>query len=192
MSTVAEKLHKRTVDRVGETYGRWTVLAFAGYTQKEGQRAQAKWLCRCKCGTEKEVAAQSLKCGDSQSCGCLLKDVCALPEGEAAINYLINSMRRGAEKRSYAFELSKEQIRSLCTQDCHYCGSPPTQSLARDDLNGTFIYNGIDRVDNSKGYVEGNVVSACKHCNRAKRKMGYETFRAWVYQIHKHFVQGGA
>lgn len=180
------------MDLTGNVHGRWTVLVFAGYAQKEGQRAQAKWLCRCKCGTEKEVAAQSLKCGDSKSCGCLLKDVCSLPKGEAALNHLINSMRRGAEKRSYAFELSKEQIRALCTQNCHYCGSPPTQSLVRADLNGAFIYNGIDRKNNDLGYVEGNVVPACKHCNRAKWMMGYEAFRAWLYQAHKHFVEGGA
>lgn len=47
----------------GETYGRWLTLEAA-------YRPPAKILCRCACGTEKTVQAQSMKRGLSQSCGC--------------------------------------------------------------------------------------------------------------------------
>lgn len=56
---------KRT-DLAGRRYSRWTVISFAG-----GKAAEARWLCRCDCGTERPVLARSLNCGASRSCGCL-------------------------------------------------------------------------------------------------------------------------
>jgi len=39
---------------------------------------------------------------------------------------------------------------------------------------------GIDRKDNSSGYVESNVVPCCEVCNKAKLCMGYEEFIAYL------------
>lgn len=47
-------------------FSRWTVLEYAGHS---------KWLCRCECGTVKEVAGTHLKSGASKSCGCYGHDV---------------------------------------------------------------------------------------------------------------------
>lgn len=55
---------------IGTNIGRWTVLSDAP-RNKHGQR---KYFCRCSCGTEKVVDAQSLKVGDTQSCGCYKKE----------------------------------------------------------------------------------------------------------------------
>lgn len=48
----------------GMRFGRWTAL------EQRGER----WLCRCDCGTEREVLARSLRCGGSLSCGCLARE----------------------------------------------------------------------------------------------------------------------
>jgi len=51
---------------IGKRFGRLVVLAEAGY------RNQCRyWLCRCDCGTEKEVQVSSLIRGRINSCGCL-------------------------------------------------------------------------------------------------------------------------
>lgn len=55
----------RIIDRTGDIYGLWTVIERAPNTGHD-----ARWLCRCRCGTEKSVAANSLSRGDSKSCGC--------------------------------------------------------------------------------------------------------------------------
>lgn len=52
----------RQENLVGKTFGRWEVI-------KPGSR-YGYWLCRCKCGQEKEVYYSSLLNGKSQSCGC--------------------------------------------------------------------------------------------------------------------------
>ncbi|HLS58170.1 MAG TPA: hypothetical protein VK022_00950 [Paracoccaceae bacterium] len=56
---------------------RWTVIAPAEPHATRSGRIRRRWLCRCDCGTEKEVLHQSLQLalrsetGGSRSCGCL-------------------------------------------------------------------------------------------------------------------------
>ena len=52
-------------DLTGKRFGRWVVLKFA-YTKNN----KSYWLCKCDCGTTKEVAGYSLSSGGSLSCGC--------------------------------------------------------------------------------------------------------------------------
>lgn len=49
----------------GQKFGRWTVL------EKSDKRSNGQyWLCKCDCGTIKEVSQTSLRNGRSTSCGC--------------------------------------------------------------------------------------------------------------------------
>ena len=50
----------------GMRFGSWTTLRRTGI--RNG--SQTAWLCRCDCGTEKEVVAQRMRSGRSKSCGC--------------------------------------------------------------------------------------------------------------------------
>ena len=43
----------------------------------------------------------------------------------------------------------------------------------------------IDRIDNTKGYIPGNVRSCCKHCNLAKHTMSEEEFNSWISSLIK-------
>ena len=55
-------------DLTGKTFGYWKVIKYAG---------NLRWTCQCKCGTIRDVLAQALKSGRSQSCGCGGQDVAA-------------------------------------------------------------------------------------------------------------------
>ena len=52
----------------------------------------------------------------------------------------------------------------IATQPCTYCG--------KIDLP----CNGIDRINNTKGYIKGNCAPCCKKCNYMKRDMLKEEF----------------
>lgn len=54
--------------QTGNTFGNWTVIA--GPTKK--YNGKKHWVCRCICGTEKEVAQYNLLEGKSKGCGCVL------------------------------------------------------------------------------------------------------------------------
>lgn len=56
-------------DMTGQRFGRWTVLGMTAITSTDGHKRTA-CLCRCDCGTERVVYAQSLRSGKSMSCGC--------------------------------------------------------------------------------------------------------------------------
>lgn len=59
---------KPKLELEGLRFDRWLVLRKTGAVKARGD---ALWLCRCDCGTEREVVAQSLSKGLSRSCGCL-------------------------------------------------------------------------------------------------------------------------
>ena len=54
----------------GQRFGLYTVIGLGEpYTPARGG-TQARWLCRCDCGTERNVWASALVRGKSTSCGC--------------------------------------------------------------------------------------------------------------------------
>ena len=54
-------------DLTGQTFGKLTVVSFAGSSSNRS----AMWLCKCECGTEKAVRGDNLTSGSTKSCGCL-------------------------------------------------------------------------------------------------------------------------
>lgn len=64
---------RRREDLTGQTFGRLTVLGPAEDYVSPGGRHILRWLCRCECGNQVAVLGQSLKSGDTRSCGCLKK-----------------------------------------------------------------------------------------------------------------------
>lgn len=58
-------------DLTGKTFGRWTVQYLC--EQKTKKRGNL-WHCKCLCGNEKDVPAETLARGESQSCGCLHRE----------------------------------------------------------------------------------------------------------------------
>ena len=64
--------------------------------------------------------------------------------------------------RKIEFLLKKEQVYKLIKSPCYYCKKQPP--------------NGIDRLNNNKGYIENNVVPCCKTCNFMKSNHSFEDF----------------
>lgn len=58
-------------DLTNKRFGRWTVLY---QTNKRTKNRCILWHCRCDCGNEKDVDTDTLKKGESQSCGCLAQE----------------------------------------------------------------------------------------------------------------------
>jgi hypothetical protein len=58
----------RAKDRVGQKYGRLTVIERA-----EKNKNGALWLCSCECGSRVKVLGSNLGSGNTTSCGCIVK-----------------------------------------------------------------------------------------------------------------------
>jgi hypothetical protein len=53
-------------EMVGRRFGKLTVL---GLAERRGVRGKRNWLCRCECGRQNAVAGNSLRKGNTKSCG---------------------------------------------------------------------------------------------------------------------------
>ena len=117
--------------------------------------------------------------------------------GESSFNQLYRHYIIGAEKREYSFNLTKEQFRILTKGDCHYCGAPPKRQFKVGGKSyGFYIYNGVDRLDNSIGYEFSNCVPCCWPCNKTKGDTTAAAFIALCLRVSQHMsskiLAGGA
>ncbi len=103
--------------------------------------------------------------------------------------------QRGALARNYSFELSPAEFENICQQACFYCGAPPTnvaklpRPVKTKGRQGDWLYNGIDRRDNTQGYTLANSVACCKQCNYAKHAYTEQEFLDWVNRVALHQVK---
>lgn len=154
----------------------------------------SRWECLCTCGRVIEVRGSDLtrKRNSVKRCKACRNKLRSLPEGEAGFNKVLSMYHSNAENNNRKFELSDKQARSLFQSNCGYCGAPPSQSAqSTGRLNGDFLYNGIDRMDNSKDYVLNNCISCCGPCNLMKHILGPIEFLARVKKIYEYRQLGG-
>ena len=174
-----------TIDLVGKRYGRLLVIKKSGHKHQK-----ITWECLCDCGSTAIILGASLKKGLTTSCGCFRRERISLPPSEAAFNSVLLRMKRVAKSRGYEWKLSREEVKEITNQDCFYCGVSPAQ-INRSSNNGNYIYNGIDRVDNTGGYTVDNVVACCRWCNYAKSTRTISEFKEWIIRIYENFASRG-
>jgi len=74
-------------DLLGRKFGRLTVIGPAETTS--GHKSRAVWQCLCECGTLKNIRAEALIRGATQSCGCFHLEVISKHKRELAVADLL-------------------------------------------------------------------------------------------------------
>ena len=155
------------------------------------------WKCVCDCGNTCIVFGRNLRVGITKSCGCLRSDLTqerngrhALPNNQECKNTIFKTYRVNAKNRGIVFALNGDQFEKLISGSCYYCGVEPlSEKKSRSEKIPSFFYNGIDRVDNTRGYESGNCVPCCRICNQAKSSMAEQEFRDWVGRVFNHIKE---
>lgn len=166
------------------------------YTHKERKKRRRMYICLCECGGLTHARSFALRHKIAYSCGCYVKELQAARMSKSGYDYLIRSILRNyrysALRRGYEFTLTYGQFAQIVQSDCYFCGAKPhtqlkdyMRRLKTKDVSA-FRYNGIDRLDNTRGYVLDNCVPACDICNNAKSTLSYETFVDWVRRVYEH------
>jgi len=171
---------------IGQKFNRLTVISH--HSREKG------YLCECECGSTTIARSTALKTGKHASCGCLQKELLAArmnkPNFEAFKNEIFKNYTRAAKKRHYSFDLTKEEFLKLISSNCYYCGVEPNSKwfgTKRTIVNSdTFRYNGVDRKNNSVGYVLDNCVPCCKICNNSKSTLTEEEWFNWIKRIYEN------
>jgi hypothetical protein len=183
---------------VGQRFGRLVIVG--GYipsSKLTKKRQQPTVLCICDCGSgEKRYSLNSLRQGTTTSCGCFRIE-------NSSKMGKINGRDGGLKRRKYspkessARDLHQKYIKrnpgnldfetffKLTQLTCHYCGAMPYQiySVKNATSNGNFVYNGLDRIDNSKGYDLDNVVTCCGICNTMRSTLSVKDFYNHIIKI---------
>lgn len=186
---------RKLIDLTGKTFGNLIVLEHSHATNLK----EHYWTCKCQCGAIYNVLGSNLRYGKVKSCKECSHKFDPLPKGQAAMNAVVHNIKSSADKRMLEMLLTYDQIKELIAQPCYYCGNIASNYMIHKSTckgktyksNGGLAYNGLDRVDNTKGYIIGNVVPCCKHCNSAKGKLTIEEFRLWVERISNHLNNKG-
>jgi hypothetical protein len=174
---------------LGQKFGKLTVVRFLETKRRNDNPKSyftAYWLCKCDCGNSIELSLGTLTSGNTQSCGCMWREKMVLPRGQGSFLVIYRRYKSQAQTRGHVFEIPLEEFRDITAQGCFYCGASPNNSGGSNQNFGKYTYNGIDRVDNTIGYVEGNIVPCCRRCNRAKDVYTLPDFYNWVESIHNN------
>lgn len=172
----------------GKRFGKLLILCPDGRA-KDGS---ILWKARCDCGKEITTRGYCLVRQSTKSCGCFRKDICSklssthrvrLGRGIAARNAAFKHYMHSAIRSNKIWEISIEEFTRLASNKCYYCGSGPSNLLHEPRFNGDFTYNGLDRMDNLRGYTLDNVVPCCWVCNRMKSKMSLKEFLEHISKI---------
>mgnify|MGYP001595998668 CR=1 FL=1 len=81
-----------------------------------------------------------------------------------------------AKNRRIVFDISEEFFKEMIQKDCVYCGHKSER-------------NGLDRIDNKKGYVEDNLSPCCFRCNQMKGKLTVDEFLNHIMEIINYVIK---
>lgn len=189
--------------QIGQVFGRLTVIE----KTDNRKRGAVVWKCECSCGKIIETKTDYLQQGWTKSCGCLnqeqwYKNVPRLlatnpkkikSKKVYKFNGLLSSYKSNARRRNLKFELNKEEVFNVVSNPCYYCGHNPkfiktTEIDPNNYSQYSCAFNGMDRIDSTKGYHIDNVVSCCKSCNIAKHTRTQEEYELWIENSYKKLM----
>lgn len=178
------KQQKAEIDIIGKRFGKLTVVGFDRIRYKHVYF----FKCECDCGNEIIVRKDLLTQGIQKGCDCVRIEVIRSSYGDASFNRVYKQYKDSARYRKHIFALSKKKFRNITSSNCYYCGQSPSQINRDGNHYGDYVHNGIDRLDNNKGYEEGNCVPCCITCNRAKLDMSIDEFKYAIKSIYNNFA----
>lgn len=157
---------------------------------------------KCDCGNTKNIQGYKVYSGRAKSCGCMQGLKQKVDYLKAVKKFAFTTLKCQAKDRDLENILPFFEFIKISEQNCNYCGVEPANDMGiwwrnklksgrkRNNIRGdkrtfgvSWLTNGLDRVDSSKGYISENVVACCKDCNRAKSDMSIEKFLYWLDKL---------
>lgn len=174
-----EKRRKRFYkSKLNTKVGRLEIINYKGVDESQKHLFEVK----CDCGNTKTLRWNNIrKNGSTASCGCYRRECVQKRIGKniehLCVQNIKNSCKAISSKRNFDFDLDSEFIKENIFQNCFYCGKPPSNTFKSNNFEiRTINYNGLDRKNNSIGYIKDNVVPCCMDCNYMKREKSMEEF----------------
>ena len=166
--------------KIGDKYKSWTVIG--GPELFNGTHIKYE----VQCGTTKWVQANELT-NPNRNFKCAAKERgAAQAERNGKVGELtltrFTKLQRSAEKRNIEFLVSLEYLSNLYESQNHICAITGRQINSIDDAS-------LDRINSSKGYIEGNVQWTTYQANVSKHTMTMEELYQFCKDVLNHANQ---
>lgn len=160
----------RSTYKIGDKLGDLTII---NKTKKRFYK-NIVWTCKCSCGKTIDISTSVVSRRHKKSkshCGCKNK------KKHHVLYWNFYSYKKLARRKNRDFFIEEFEFYDLVNRPCFYCGF---KSSVKNKVNG------IDRIDNNKGYINGNMNPCCQQCNYGKQEQPLEEFISWIKRVHDH------
>ena len=178
MNSMLKNTYSRIENVIGKKFGNLTVLKFVGVNKLQKRKL---YLCKCDCGNEKILRSDTFTLGRVQSCGCFLKRQGSNNPNFRGVGQIplvyFSKLKVGAKKRSIEFNVTIEYLWNLFQKQDGKCAlSKLPIELKPTKIGGIERTASVDRIDSSKGYIEGNIQWVHKNINFMKQTSSQAEF----------------
>ena len=170
-------------DLTSKKFGRLLVLSF-----DKRENKVSYWTCQCECGNIKSINGYHLSRGETKSCGCLKKNKGKYSTYKDISSSYWTHLENNAIKRNLEFSISQQyawRIFQRQKQKCCLTGWE-IQLTSFSSKTKHLQTASLDRIDNSKGYIKGNIQWLHKHVNQMKHKYENEYFIKMCLSVAKN------
>lgn len=144
-------------------------------------KGKYKLLCLCKCGKEITINPTNFVYKKNKSCGCLK------PRVNGKLNKtIVSRIRYKAVKRNIIFSITQEYLQNLLDLQENKCAYSKLELTFPKKHNDSDYTASLDRINSSKGYIEGNVQWVHKRVNSMKNDMTEKEFIEFCKLISKN------
>jgi hypothetical protein len=180
--------------KIGSQVGNWEVIS------EKYKQDNIYWNnCRCVCGKEQRVKTWSLNNSKSKGCGCTnvkgrFKAKCV---GDLSASYYTSfKYNRKSKGIEFSDDLNMEHLWYLYEQQGGRCAisaipiplNPRWSQQNKGRPTEIVQTASIDRIDNSKGYIPGNVQWVHKDINYMRGGLSIMEFIIFCRQVVKHNI----
>lgn len=185
---------------VGKEFGFLVVVAMEQAAVSKTGKASGMYyaICKClRCGNSRHaVVPNALKTGRTTSCGCRRdqylqntgKNNVAFKGYEEIRAKLWQHYKKGASTRNLEFTISMEYAWSVYIKQDRKCALTEVPLVFGSTIKSSNTNASIDRIDNSKGYIEGNIQWVHKTINRMRNKFSIDEFVHWCCLVARHSI----
>ena len=187
-------------DITGQTFGHLTALKLLEprtyYDKKRNKTIyRSMWLFKCICGKEiKRARVQIERHVKNPSCGCQSIKGNEHPYwkgiGEFSKTHF-TAIRNSSIRRDIEFNLTMNYLWNLFLKQNRKCALSGmeirfgTYAVVRDKMNRMPTAS-LDRIDSTKGYIEGNIQWVHKTINLMKMDLSEPDFIKWCRTVVEH------
>ena len=157
---------------LGKTFDGITVVEYLGIDYNSTTKKVAYWLVKDIRGFTKKLRTAEILAHKRTN------KVLPKHPDDIEISSRYSKYKSHSKEKNREFKITFNEFNDLVKKSCHYCGN-----IGGHSHNSALKFNGLDRIDSTKGYTLDNVVSSCYTCNRAKSNMPYKTFIEWINNL---------